>query len=93
MNSFSSFSSGGDDARLFRTGSNRPEKDPVGVGGDTTSSSSNSGVDRSTSGDGDNSLLRSASVSSDLEAALDMEGEIIARCWMRKGLFAGSGMG
>jgi len=93
VNSFSSFSSDGDVARLFRTGSMRPENDPVGVGGDTISSSSNSGDDKSTSGDGDNSLLRSASASSDLDAALDMDGEIIARCWRRKGLFAGSGIG
>ena len=74
----------------------RPENDPVGVGGDTMSSSSNSGDDKSTSGDGDNSLLRSESAesaSSDLDAALEMEGEIMARCEMRKGLFAGSGIG
>jgi len=42
------------------------------------SSSSNSAEDRSTSGDGESSLLRSASASSDLEAPLDIEGEIIA---------------
>lgn len=93
MNSFSSFSNGGDDARLFCTGSRRPEKEPVGVGGDTTSSSSNSGEDKSTSGDGDSSLRRSASASSDLDATLEIEGEIIARCCIRKGLFAGSGIG
>lgn len=79
MNSFSSFSNGGDDARVLRTGSIRPEKDPVGVGGVTMSSSSNSGDERSTSGDGDSSRLRSASASSDLEAALEREGEMIAR--------------
>jgi len=79
VNSFSSFSSGGEDARLFRTGFMRPEKDPVGVGGETISSSSNSGEDKSISGEGDISLLRSESASSDLEAALDSDGEIIAR--------------
>ena len=79
VNSFSSFSRGGDVARLFRgIRSTRPENDPEGVVGDTIWSSSNSGDERSTSGDGDNSLLLSASASSDLEAALDIDGEIIA---------------
>ena len=58
----------------------RSENDPDGVGGAAISSSSNSGEERSTSGDGDNSRLRSASASSDLEAALDIEGEMMARC-------------
>lgn len=79
-------------ARLFRcTGCTRPEKEPEGVGGVTISSSSYSGEDRSTSGDGESSLLRSASASSDLEAALDIEGEMMARgvnCTVE-----GSGMG
>lgn len=79
VNSFSSFSSGGDEARVFRcTGLALPENDPLGVGGVAISLSSNSGDDRSTSGEGESSLLRSASASSDLEAALEMEGEIIA---------------
>jgi len=55
------------------------------------SSSSNSGDERSTSGDGESSLLRSASASSDREAALDMDGEIIALDW--KFTVEGSGMG
>ena len=55
------------------------------------SSSSNSGEERSTSGDGDSSLLRSASASSDREAALDMDGEMIALDW--KFTVEGSGMG
>lgn len=76
---------------MFRTGSIRPEKDPVGVGGVTISSSSNSGEERSTSGDGESSLLRSASGSSDLDAALEREGEMIVRCG--KGFVLGSGMG
>lgn len=80
VNSFSSFSNGGDDARVLRAGSlMRPEKDPVGVGGVTISSSSNSGDERSTSGDGESSRLRSASASSDLEAALEREGDMIVR--------------
>jgi hypothetical protein len=80
VNSFSSFSNGGDEARVLRTGSLvRPEKDPVGVGGLTISPSSNSGDERSTSGDGESSRLRSASASSDLEAALEREGEMIVR--------------
>lgn len=91
VNSFSSFSSGGDDARVFRTGAILPENDPVGVGGDAASSSSNSGDDKSTSGDGDSSLLCSASASSDLEAALDKEGEIMTRCG--KVFAKGSGIG
>jgi hypothetical protein len=55
------------------------------------SSSSNSGDERSTSGDGDSSLLLSASASSDLEAALDIDGEMIALegYW----IVVGSGMG
>ncbi len=59
--------------------------------GDTISSSSNSGDERSTSGDGDSSLLLSASASSDLEAALDIDGEMIALegYW----IVVGSGMG
>jgi hypothetical protein len=92
VNSFSSFSSGGEVARWFRgTGSTRPEKEPVGVGGEAISSSSNSAEDRSTSGDGESSLLRSASASSDLEAALDIEGEIIALAAYCE--FEGSGIG
>ena len=55
------------------------------------SSSSNSRDERSTSGDGESSLLRSASASSDLEAALDKEGEIMAR-W-GKCMVEGSGIG
>lgn len=51
----------------------------MGVGGVVISSSSYSVEERSTSGDGDSSLLRSASASSDLEPALDREGEIIVR--------------
>lgn len=66
-------------ARLLRAfGARRLENDVDGVPGATISSSSNSGDERSTSGDGESSLLRSASASSDLEAALDMDGEIIA---------------
>jgi hypothetical protein len=80
VNSFSSFSKGGDDARVFCTGSIRPENDPVGVGGVCMSSSSSSGDDRSTSGDGESSLRRSASASSDLEAALERAGDMIVRC-------------
>lgn len=79
MNSFSSFSSGGDEARVFRcTGLAPPENDPLGVGGVAISLSSNSVDDKSTSGEGESSLLRSASASSDLEAALEIEGEMIA---------------
>jgi len=92
VNSFSSFSSGGDDARLFRErGPFRPVNDPVGVGGVAISSSSNSGEERSTSGEGESSRLRSASASSDLEAALEIEGEMMAldaKCEVE-----GSGMG
>ena len=91
VNSFSSFSSGGDEARVFLTGSTRPEKEPLGVGGVAMSSSSNSGDDKSTSGDGDSSLLRSVSASSDLDAALDNDGEIIDLCG--KWMFDGSGIG
>jgi hypothetical protein len=91
VNSFSSFSSGGDDARPFRSGATREEKEVGGVVGDIISSSSNSGDDRSTSGEGDNSLLRSASASSDLEVVLDRGGEMVGRC--AKWLFEGSGMG
>lgn len=81
MNSFSSFSSGGDEALLFwMAGSGRPEKEPVGVGGEIISSSSNSVDERSTSGDGESSLLRSASFSSVLEAALDKEGVMMDLC-------------
>jgi hypothetical protein len=90
VNSFSSFSSGGDEARLFRIlAGMRLVKDPIEVGGDISSPSS-SGDDRSTSGDGDNSLLRSASASSDLES-LDNDGVIMDR-W-RKCTFDGSGIG
>lgn len=81
VNSFSSFSSGGDVARWFlgiRPTPPRLENDPVGVGGVAISSSSNSGEDKSTSGDGESSLLRSASASSDLDAALEIDGDIIA---------------
>jgi hypothetical protein len=94
VNSFSSFSNGGDEARVFRRGGSErgwPWKEPVGVGGVMISSSSNSGEERSTSGDGESSLLRSASASSDLEAALEREGEMIARCG--KCVVEGSGMG
>jgi len=92
VNSFSSFSRGGDVARLLRgIRSTRPENEPEGVEGETISSSSNSGDERSTSGDGDSSLLLSASASSDLEAALEIEGEIMARegYW----IVVGSGIG
>lgn len=93
VNSFSSFSSGGDEARLFLgRGPFRPEKEPVGVGGVAMSSSSNSGEERSTSGDGESSLLRSASASSDLEAALETEGEMIA-LWAKWLFVEGSGIG
>ena len=91
VNSFSSFSRGGDVARLFRGGSRRPENEPVGVGGVSMSWSSNSGEDRSTSGDGDSSLLRSASASSVLEGVLDSAGEMMARC--ANCIVDGSGMG
>jgi hypothetical protein len=49
------------------------------VGGVAISSSSNSGDERSTSGEGDNSRLLSASASSDLEAALEIDGDMMAR--------------
>lgn len=55
------------------------------------SSSSNSGEERSTSGDGESSLLRSASASSDREAALDIDGEMMALDW--KCTVEGSGIG
>lgn len=79
-------------ARWFRGAADaRPEKDPVGVGGVAMSSSSYSGEERSTSGEGESSLLRSASASSDLEAALEIEGEIMALDW--KCTWEVSGMG
>ena len=57
----------------------RELKEEVVLPGRLKSSSSNSGDERSTSGDGDNSLRRSFSASSDLDAALDIEGVITAR--------------
>ena len=63
----------------------------MGVGGAIISSPSNSGDERSTSGEGDNSRLRSASASSDLEVALDSDGETIALCvyWRAEGVGIG----
>lgn len=46
--------------------------------GDLVFSSSYSGDERSTSGDGESSLRRSASISSDWEEMLEVAGEIIS---------------
>ena len=78
----------------------RSEKEPIGVEGMAKSSSisSNSGLERSTSGEGDSSRRRSRSESqSAVEGALDGLGEMMLRLWLwdREGMAAweGSGIG
>ena len=63
----------------------------MGVGGVSRSWSSSSGEDRSTSGDGDSSRLRSASASSVRDGVVERAGEMMARC--ANCMVDGSGMG
>lgn len=77
----------------------RPEKDPEGVGGATEPlesepTSSSSGEERSTSGEGESWRRRSASASSERDSVEEREGEMMER-WGKEAdaAWEGEGMG